>query len=108
VIANETEHVSEKESPLTLINVTPEKKPSIGLTPVQDRLYKLRLSSGLRPSPQLQDTMRFEKEEVRRRLFEEDEEIKGDRLEAGPSIREHTRPFASRTYDQRNNDSFPL
>ena len=94
--------------PLTLTNVTPEKKPSIGLTPVQDRLLKLRLSSGLRPSPQLQDTMRFEKEEVRRRLFEEDEETKGDRLEAGPSIKEQIKPFASRTYDQRNNDSFPL
>ncbi len=61
--------------------ITPEKKLSIGLTPVQQRLLQLRLSSGVRSSPKPQRVSQLERSGVRRKLFcESDEEVKGNTL----------------------------
>ena len=57
---------------------TPKKKPSIGLTPVQEQLDRLRLSSGVRRSPRMHRVVQIENEGLRRRLFMEAEEVKGN------------------------------
>ena len=69
---------------------TPVKQDSIGLTPVQDRLAALKLSSGVRRSPRLANISRLGKIGVGQNLIDRFAEVGNDSASKQHGIKNST------------------